>query len=62
MSEVISPSLLSAAVAPASVYVDPTSIDSGLLPSAVITGTVSSTTVTFLVTSAAALPSESVTL
>ena len=56
------PSKLSTALAPASVYVDPTSIVTGLSPSKVITGGISSTTLTVLVTSLAAFPSESVTL
>ena len=62
MSSVISPSTSSVAVAPASVYVVPLLISSGLEPSNVITGRSMSKTYTVLTTGVAALPAASLTL
>ena len=56
------PSYSSVAVAPASVYVDPTSIVTEVSPVKVITGSVVSNTFTVLTTSVAWLPAASETL
>jgi len=59
---VIFPSTLSAAVAPASVYVAPWFTETGDVPTSVITGDSVSNTFTVLTTGAAALPAASLTV
>ena len=59
---VISPSTLSVAVAPASVYVAPWFTEAGFTPIKVITGASVSNTFTVLTTGVAALPAASLTL
>ena len=59
---VIFPSTLSAAVAPASVYVAPWFTETGDVPTSVITGDSVSSTLTILTSTEALLPAASATL
>ena len=59
---VIFPSTLSAAVAPASVYVAPWFTETGDVPTSVITGDSVSNTFTVLTTGVAVLPAASLTV